>query len=84
MEPRNVNRRFEILRASTELNWLRIHDLRHACATFLIAHGVDHRTVMDILGHSTIRLTMDTYTHVLDERLRAAAEAMDRALGGLS
>ncbi|WP_211210872.1 tyrosine-type recombinase/integrase [Sporichthya polymorpha] len=84
MEPRNVNRRFELLRASADLDWLRMHDLRHACATFLIAHGVDHRTVMEVLGHSTIRLTMDTYTHVLDERLRAAAEAMDRALGSPS
>ena len=81
MEPRNVNRRFEILRASADLDWLRMHDLRHACATFLIGHGVDHRTVMDVLGHSTIRLTLDTYTHVLDERMRAAAEAMDRAFG---
>lgn len=39
---------------------------------------------MEILGHSTIRLIMDTYTHVLDERLRPAAEAMDRALGSPS
>ena len=84
MEPRNVNRRFEILRASADLDWLRMHDLRHACATFLIGHGVDHRTVMDVLGHSTIRLTLDTYTHVLDERMRAAAEAMDRAFGETS
>ena len=81
MEPRNVNRRFEILRADAELDWLRMHDLRHACATVLVAHGVDHRTVMEVLGHSTIRLTLDTYTHVLDERMRAAAEAMDRAFG---
>ncbi|MDX6299980.1 MAG: hypothetical protein QOF53_1194, partial [Nocardioidaceae bacterium] len=79
MEPRNVNRRFEILRASADLDWLTMHDLRHACATFLVGHGVDHRTVMEVLGHSTIRLTLDTYTHVLDERMRAAAEAMDRA-----
>jgi integrase len=34
---------------------------------------------MEILGHSTFRLTMDTYAHVLDEQLDAAAEAMDRA-----
>ncbi len=36
---------------------------------------------MEILGHSTIRLTMDTYGHVLPDRLRAAAEAMDLAFG---
>jgi integrase len=40
-----------------------------------------NRTVMEILGHSTIRLTTDTYTHVLSERLQAAADAMDRVMG---
>ena len=82
VEPRNVNRRFTQLRDRAGLSWLRLHDLRHACATFLLAEGVEPRTVMEILGHSTIRLTMDTYGHVLPERLAAAAEAMDRALWG--
>ncbi len=36
---------------------------------------------MEILGHSTIRLTMDTYSHVLPDRLQAAAEAMNHTLG---
>ena len=37
---------------------------------------------MEVLGHSTYRLTMDLYGHALPERMRAAAEEMDRALGG--
>jgi len=82
VEPRNVNRRFEQLRERAGLSWLRLHDLRHGCATFLLAHGVDPRTVMEILGHTTIRQTMDRYGHALPERLRAAADAMDDALGG--
>ena len=49
-------------------------------ATYLPASGVEPRTVMEILGHSTIRLTMDLYGHVLPDRLRAAASAMDRAM----
>jgi integrase len=80
MEPRNVNRRFNELRAKAGLDWLRLHDLRHACATYLLANGVEARSVMEILGHSTIRLTMDIYGHVLPDRLRAAASAMDRAM----
>jgi integrase len=80
MEPRNVNRRFNELRARADLDWLRLHDLRHACATYLLANGVEPRTVMEILGHSTIRLTMDLYGHVLPDRLHAAASAMDRAM----
>lgn len=80
LEPRNVNRRFEFLREKADLPWLRFHDLRHACATFLLTAGVDARIVMDILGHSTIRLTMDTYGHALPEDLRDAAGAIDQIL----
>lgn len=82
MEPRNVNRRFDELRARAGLPWLRLHDLRHGCATFLLAQGVEPRTVMEVLGHSTYRLTMDLYGHALPDRMRAAAEVMDRAVGG--
>ena len=81
MEPRNVNRRFDELRRRAELDWLRLHDLRHAFATFLLDQGEELRTVMELLGHSTIRLTADTYGHVLPARARKATEAIDRLLG---
>jgi len=81
MEPRNLNRRFQGLRHRAGLDWLRLHDLRHAYATFLLDQGEELRTVMDLLGHSTIRLTADTYGHVLTQRAQAAAEAIDRILG---
>jgi integrase len=81
LEPRNVNRRFEGPRKVAGLDWLRLHDLRHAFATFLLDQGEELRTVMELLGHSTIRLTADTYGHVLPARARNAAEAMDRLLG---
>jgi integrase len=77
MEPRNVTRRFTQLRDKAAMPWLRLHDLRHACATFLLAAGVEPRTVMEILGHSTVRMTMERYGHALPERMRAAADAMD-------
>jgi len=77
MEPRNVTRRFTQLRDKAGMPWLRLHDLRHACATFLLAAGVEPRTVMEILGHSTVRMTMERYGHALPERMRAAADAMD-------
>lgn len=81
MEPRNVNRRFDELRSRAGLPWLRLHDLRHAFATFLLDQGEELRTVMELLGHSTIRLTADTYGHVLPKRARAAAETLDKLLG---
>src|SRR5664279_1435961 len=82
LEPRNVNRRFSAARSAAGLEWVRLHDLRHAFATFLLDQGEELRTVMDLLGHSTIRLTADTYGHVLPSRARSAADAIDRVLGG--
>ncbi|MFJ2733569.1 tyrosine-type recombinase/integrase [Streptomyces sp. NPDC087317] len=58
---------------------VRVHDLRHTCASLLLAQGVDARTIMETLGHSTI--TLDTYAHVMSTTLRAAAARMDDALG---
>jgi hypothetical protein len=81
MEPRNVNRRFEVARRAAGLERLRLHDLRHAFATFLIHQGQELRTVMDLLGHSTIRLTADTYGHVLPVRAREAADGIDQIMG---
>lgn len=82
LEPRNVNRRFDVARSAAGLEWVRLHDLRHAFATYLLDQGEELRTVMDLLGHSTIRLTADTYGHVLPSRARSAVDAIDRVLGG--
>jgi integrase len=55
----------------------RFHDLRHSCATLLLAQGISPRVVMEVLGHSQIALTMNTYTHVLPELRREAADRMN-------
>ncbi len=55
----------------------RFHDLRHSCATLLLAQGVSPRVVMDVLGHSQIGLTMNTYAHVIPDLQRDAARKMD-------
>ena len=60
---------------------VRLHDLRHTCASLLLAQNVHPRVVMEILGHSGIAITMDTYSHVLPELQREAADRMDQALG---
>lgn len=55
----------------------RFHDLRHSCATLLLVQGVSARVVMDVLGHSQIALTMNTYSHVIPELKRHAADRME-------
>jgi integrase len=65
VEPRNVNRRCDELRRRPGLDWLRLHDLRHGCATLLLTKGVPDRVIMEVLGHAEIGVTMNTYAHVL-------------------
>ena len=65
VEPRNVNRRRKELRRRAGLDWLRLHDLRHGCATLLLTQGVADRVIMTVLGHAEIGVTMNTYAHVL-------------------
>jgi integrase len=72
---------FDQLMNQARLRPLRFHDLRHTCASLLLAQGVPPRVVMDVLGHSQLSITMDLYSHVMPTALRAAADAMDRALG---
>jgi integrase len=56
------------------------HNLRQGAASLLLAEGADLRTVMEQLGHSTIALTGNTYSHIAPTLLRDAAEKLDRAL----
>ena len=54
---------------------------RHAFATFLLDQGEELRTVIELRGYSTIRMTADTYGHVLPSRERNATNSIDRTLG---
>ncbi len=80
LEPRGVSRRFHSALEKAGLPRKRFHDLRHTCASLLLVQGVHPRVVMQILGHSQIAVTMDTYSHVLDELRREAAGRMDALL----
>ena len=82
LEPSNVTKRFRKLLVSAGVPSIRFHDLRHTAATFLLAQGVDPRTIMETLGHSQISLTLNTYSHVLPVLQREAARKMDGILGG--
>ena len=76
-----VSRQFKKLLESAGMPSRRLYDCRHTAATFPLAQGVSPRVMMEILGHSSFSLTMDTYAHVLPELMRDAATAMDRVLG---
>ena len=61
---------------------VRFHDLRHTAATLLVLQGVHSKVVSDMLGHSTVELTLDTDSHLLPAMHQQAAAAMDAILTG--
>jgi hypothetical protein len=59
---------------------LRLHDLRHSHATYLLAAGVHPKVASERLGHSKVGITLDLYSHVLPGMQAEAAAAVDTAL----
>ena len=84
LDATNVRRYVMALLRRAGIADMRYYDLRRSAASLMAARGVPARVAMEILGHSDIRLTMNVYTHVLDESKRLAADAMDRLFGGES
>ncbi len=82
LEPRNVTRQFKALLTAANLPDMRLHDLRHSCATLLLAQSVNPRVVMETLGNSQVSLTLNTYSHVLPAVQQDAAARMNALLEG--
>jgi integrase len=80
LDPTGVSKLVHRFLDAAQLSQRRLHDLRHSCATLLLAQGVPARVVMEILGHSQIATTMNTYTHVIPEMRRDAAEKIQSLL----
>jgi integrase len=59
---------------------VRFHDLRHTCATILLVAGKHPKYVQELLGHASISITLDTYSHVIEGMDDGLADAMDERL----
>jgi len=82
IEPGNIARRyFQPLLARAGLPQIRFHDLRHSAASLLLSLGTHPKIVQELLGHSKIGVTMDTYSHVLPSMQGAAMEELNHFLG---
>jgi integrase len=77
IEPRNANRMFAALCRRAKVRPIRVHDLRHSCATLLFTMGVEAPTVQRILRHSSITVTTGTYLEVIESVQRDAVSRMD-------
>ena len=82
INPRNLTgRSFKPLLERAGLSQrVRFHDLRHTAATLLLSRGVHPKLVQELLGHATIAITLDTYSHVLPGMGDQTAAAMEDAL----
>ena len=79
----NVTRRsFRPLLKRLELPPIRFQDLRHTAATLLLGEGTHPKVVSEMLGHASVQITLDTYSHVTPTMLRVAADAMESVLAG--
>ncbi|TIW50132.1 MAG: hypothetical protein E5V72_04415 [Mesorhizobium sp.] len=74
-----LNGRVRVL-GKTALPRIRFHDLRHTHATQMLSAGVHPKVASERLGHSTIGITLDLYSHVMPGMQADAAEQVDAAL----
>lgn len=82
LEPRNLSRMFGQPCDDHGIRRVPLHGLRHTCVTLLLSLGIHPRTVMEIVGHSAIEMTMNVYGHVNLERQRTALDHLDEQLDG--
>jgi integrase len=80
IDPRNVNRAFFRICEKAGLPQIRVHDLRHTCASLLCAQRVSLNEIEVILGHSDIRITANLYAHLYPEAGCEPAAQMDALL----
>jgi integrase len=79
---RNLNREFKAAAKRAGLpETVRLYDLRHTCATLLLSRNVHPKYVQELLGHASIALTLDTYSHVIPGMDGGTASAIEDALG---
>lgn len=77
-----IRRAFKPLLAKAGLPNIHFHDLRHSCATLLLAVGENMKTIQEMLGHSRYGTTADVYAHVLPGQQKQAAARMNEILTG--
>ena len=62
---------------------IRFHDLRHTFATMSLANGMNVKTLAEILGHTSVKTTLDIYSHMVDDMQKQAAEKIEKEIAGI-
>jgi len=78
-----LRRQFQaVLRSASLPANIRVYDLRHTCATLLLVAGENPKVVSERLGHASVKMTLDVYSHVLPTMQQGAAEKLEKACFG--
>lgn len=81
INPNYVTNHFKVVLKENNLRPIRFHDLRHSCASLLLAQGIPMKMIQDWLGHSDMGTTANIYSHIDSESKKASATAIGTALG---
>ncbi|MCP3764619.1 site-specific integrase [Domibacillus sp. A3M-37] len=84
INPRNLLRSFYNLLEKTNLPKIRFHDLRHTHASLMLQQGENIKLISERLGHSSVKITLDTYSHVLPNMQQDASDRLDQTIFGSS
>lgn len=82
--PNYVTEHFTWILNKYELRRVRFHDLRHSCASLLLAAGIPMKAIQEWLGHSTFATTADTYSHLDFNSKKESAQMIGKILSGQS
>ncbi len=82
LDPSELLRHFRRLLTQADLPRIRFHDLRHTAATLMLSRGVHPKVAADMLGHSTVAITLDLYSHSTEPMHRSAADILDEIARG--
>ena len=80
LRPNTITRAWSILATKAGVKVIRLHNARHTHASLMLEQGIHPKIVQERLGHSTIAMTLDTYSHVAPGLQQAAAARFDEAL----
>jgi len=80
LRPNTITRAWSMLAARAGVKVIRLHDARHTHASLMLKQGIHPKIVQERLGHASISMTLDTYSHVAPGLQQAAAEGFDRLL----
>ena len=76
----NMNKKFKQILADCNLKNIRFHDLRHTAASIMINAGIPIIQVSHMLGHSSVSITLDTYSHLIPSMHTTTADQIDKLL----